>query len=433
LKKQKLESILFSMSKTGLSAVLLRDPENLLYATGYWPAVGRSLLLITSEGRSRLLVPRSEQDFVPSGGADEVEVEEDEGLSSVFSPYPRFQEFLGKLEGKVGVEASSEVVSVVQAGTEASFASGPTFDAVRRAGGEPVDFSGEMEVLRQQKDGDDIKKIRTSYELAALGIREGACKLKEGVTEAELASAIEGAIDSSVGYKGTRRVRAYAFVMSGERGEIAYYPYNFSSEREIREGDSVLVELDVQADGYWSDTTRTLFINPTRELRERFEAVLEANEEATRAAKVGAKAAEVDAVARRVLAERGYGKEFVHRLGHGVGFRHHELPALHPTSNDVLMEGSVFTVEPGVYGKGFGIRIEDGVAATSSGGEKLGSIPITLGRRHSWPGLYAAEKQTKGRTVTASVPAHSDRGMTRHVVKGLAYPPARPLTDRCLT
>ncbi len=378
MKKAKVEAILKKAREMGLSGVLLRNPENLLYAAAYWPAIGRSLLFLSSDGESRLLAPASERDYVPDGAADEVTWEDDEGLDRIFDPYPAFKRFLGELRGKIGVEMGAEVASIVHAGTELSYASCRTFDLVREAGAEPVDFAGAMEELRAQKDEDDIAKIRVSYELAAVGLREGMCKLKEGVAEAELAAHIEYAINSLVGYKETQRVRAYAFVMSGDRGSFAYYPFNSSSEKRIREGESVLVELDVQADGYWSDSTRTWFLNPSRDLRDRFEAVLEANEAAVAAARVGARAAEVDEAARRVLKEKGYGEEFVHRLGHGVGFRHHELPALHPASAHVLGKGSVFTVEPGVYGKGFGIRIENGVLATESGGQRLDAAPLVI-------------------------------------------------------
>ncbi len=378
MRKQKISNVLKKMEALGLSGILVRNPENVLYLTGYWPTIGRSLLFMGSEGESRLLAPASEREFVPEDCVDRVEWQQDEGLDSIFDPYPRFKQFLGQLKGKIGVEMGSEVVSTVHVGTEVSYASCRTFDLVREAGGEPVDFSSELERLRQQKDEEDVMKITTSYELAAVGLREGQSRLKEGMSEAELASLIEYAINSSVGYRGTQRVRAYAFVMSGDRGSVAYYPFNTSSEKKIRENESVLIELDVQADGYWSDTTRTWFINPSKELRDRYEAVLEANEAAVRAAKIGARAADVDTVARQVIKERGYESEFFTRLGHGVGYRHHELPALHPASKDIILEGAVFTVEPGVYAKGFGIRIENGVVATPSGGRRLDVAPMDL-------------------------------------------------------
>ncbi|MGC8631627.1 MAG: M24 family metallopeptidase [Thermoprotei archaeon] len=374
--KEKLELILNEIDSLNLSGVLLRNPENLLFATGYWSALGRSLLWVSSDGRTKLLAPKSEIDFVPDGCVDEVEWQADEGLDAIFSPYPGFKKFLGKLSGRVGVELSSEVTTSIHVGSEASYASAPTFDLVKQAGAELVDFTPSIEKLRQHKSEGDVEKIALSYEISAVGLREGRFKLSEGMTEAELASVIEGAINSSVGYKGAKRVRAFAFVMSGYKGETAYYPYDISSEKTIKRGESVLIELDVQVDGYWSDTTRTWFIDPPKEMRDRYEAVLEGNEAATKAAKIGAPVTEVDSAARKVISDRGYGKEFNHRLGHGVGFRHHEMPALHPASKDVLAKGMTFTIEPGVYGKGFGIRIENGVEATERGGRKLGDVPL---------------------------------------------------------
>jgi len=364
------------MQEIGLNHLLLRNPENLLFAAGYWPALGRSLYLISSDGSSRLLVPESELDFVPSGAADDVQTYGDEGLDSLFTPVPAFKRFLASLSGLVGVELSSETVSSIHVGSEVSFACFPTFDLVRQAGAAVWDATPLMEDLRQTKDLEDLKKIELAHEFASFGLKRGREELREGMSEAELASCIEAEIGSRLGHMGSRRVRAFAFVMSGPNGSRAYLPFDISSDRKMGRKDSVLVELDVQVDGYWADLTRTWFMDPPEELLKRLEAVARANSAAAEAASARTRAADVDAVARRIVAEAGYGGEFNHRLGHGVGFRHHEMPALHPASPHILVEGSTFTVEPGVYGPSFGIRVEDGVVAERGRGRKIAEIPL---------------------------------------------------------
>jgi Xaa-Pro aminopeptidase len=172
-------------------------------------------------------------------------------------------------------------------------------------------------------------------EIAGLGLQEGLQHLGQEVSEAELASTIEGAIGTvGVGHRGARLARGLTYVMSGENGSRASLPFNVSSERKMRAGDSVLVELNVQADGFWVDMAKTWFVGKSSLEHQRYyEVVREANEKAIEYAKEGAPVKEVDAVARGVVSASGIGHMFNHRLGHGIGFRLHEPPSVHPASN----------------------------------------------------------------------------------------------------
>jgi Xaa-Pro dipeptidase len=132
---------------------------------------------------------------------------------------------------------------------------------------------------------------------------------------------------------------------------------------------------------YRSDMTRTFVAGkPSEKQKKLYQVVKAAQDKAFEAMKPNIKAAAVDAVARKVIADAGYGEYFVHSLGHGVGLDIHEPPTLSPDSKDVLAAGNVVTVEPGIYLVGYGgVRIEDTVLVQKKGAEKLTKGPYTLG------------------------------------------------------
>ena len=136
-----------------------------------------------------------------------------------------------------------------------------------------------------------------------------------------------------------------------------------------RTGEPVIIDIGATLNGYQSDITRTIFLgNPPADFRQAYAAVLEANERGRAAVKPGVRAQEVDHATRRTLEATGYGDYFIHRTGHGLGLDVHESPWIMAGNDQVLAEGMVFSVEPGVYLPGrFGIRIEDIVAVTASG------------------------------------------------------------------
>ncbi len=152
-------------------------------------------------------------------------------------------------------------------------------------------------------------------------------------------------------------------------GPNSAYPHHEVSERQMQPGDVVILDIGATLDGYHSDITRVVSLGePTEEVQRVYETVLEANRRGRAAAVAGAKAGEVDAAARGVIEDPGYGEYFVHRTGHGLGMEVHERPYIVSRSQTVLRPGMVFSVEPGIYLAGsFGIRIEDIVAVRESG------------------------------------------------------------------
>ncbi len=152
-------------------------------------------------------------------------------------------------------------------------------------------------------------------------------------------------------------------------------PYLISTDRRLKEGDLVIIELGTVVDGYWSDLTRTVVAGDkaSQKQQEIYDLILAAQKAAMEKMLPGTAEKEVDQAARELIAKGGYGDHFVHHTGHSIGLRYHEpIPWLHPASEGILREGMVSTVEPGIYMEGFGgIRIEDDVAVFKEGAQYL--------------------------------------------------------------
>jgi Xaa-Pro aminopeptidase len=164
--------------------------------------------------------------------------------------------------------------------------------------------------------------------------------------------------------------------MSGTRSADAHGSYAMSAGKRIAAGELVLVHCNSYADGFWTDVTRTFSVGrPDDRHRRMYDAVAEARAAAIAAIKPGVTGREVDRAARDVLRRRGFGDEFKHPTGHGVGFAaidHNAMPRLHPASDDVLEVGSVFNIEPAIYRDEYdGMRHCDVVALGEDGATVL--------------------------------------------------------------
>jgi len=220
--------------------------------------------------------------------------------------------------------------------------------------------------MRRVKDSTEQKLMRRAGELADIGMEAIRNRLEDGMREHDVAAEASYAMMRS-GAEGI----AFSFIVAS--GPRSAYPHAGVTEKRIRKGDFVTVDLGATYKEYRSDLTRTFIIGePSEKQAEMYEAVLRANEEALPEIRDGAKGSEVDKVARNIIEEAGYGEYFVHSLGHGVGLEVHEPPSLSKTSEDVLKGGNVVTDEPGIYIPGFGgVRIEDTVLTTASGPARL--------------------------------------------------------------
>lgn len=227
---------------------------------------------------------------------------------------------------------------------------------------ELVPVSGEVERLRWAKERAEIELIERAQEITDEAFARVTAKLTEGIAERRVALELDVAMRES----GAERIGFDAIVAFGEN---AAEPHHSPTDRALRRGELVKLDFGCVVEGYHSDMTRTVaFGEPDPRLREIHELVLRANLAGAGAVRAGVTGREADRAARSVIEEAGYGDRFGHSLGHGVGLEIHEGPSLRRDTDDVLPEGAVVTVEPGVYVPGLGgVRIEDMVAVTRDG------------------------------------------------------------------
>ena len=243
------------------------------------------------------------------------------------------------------------------------------------AAGDDVEFvpAGDLvEQLRAIKEPEEIERIAAaatlSDEVYGWALERGLA----GHTERDIARAVENRIRELGGEPSFPPI-----VATAEDGAL---PHAEPGDRQVGSGELVVFDMGSVLDHYCSDCTRTFAVGePGDEVREVYELVRRSQQAALEAVRPAASGKEVDAVAREMITEAGYGDRFGHGLGHGVGLEVHEGPRLSTTSEDDLFEGNVVTVEPGVYLPGeFGVRIEDLVTVTAEGYRNLSSLPKEL-------------------------------------------------------
>jgi Xaa-Pro aminopeptidase len=223
-----------------------------------------------------------------------------------------------------------------------------------------------VERARMVKDAAEILSIRRAVELGASLFQIARKKIRPGVTEVEVAAAMEYQARCA----GAEAMSFPTILAAGPRSAIVH---GRASRARIPRHGFVVCDFGVILAGYCSDRTRTVHVGrPSAEARQLYQAVLEAQEAAILAVRPGVTAAEVDGAARQVLRKRGLARYFTHSTGHGLGLEIHEAPRLAVGESQKLEPGMVITIEPGAYVPGkCGVRIEDVVVVTPSGCEVL--------------------------------------------------------------
>ena len=229
--------------------------------------------------------------------------------------------------------------------------------------------SSLMENIRINKGEDEKERLRDSAKVVNKVIKDIRQNESSfiGKTEDELAEFIE----SKMKEYGGKEPSFGTIAASGPNGAKPHYTHG---EKKIESGEPVVLDFGCYKNHYPSDQTRTLVLGgqPSEKFKEVHEVVRKAQQEAVEKVEPGVKAREVDEAARKVIRDAGYGEQFIHRTGHGVGLDVHEPPYINSENDKKLEEGMVFSVEPGIYIKGeFGVRIEDLVIVTEDGCERL--------------------------------------------------------------
>lgn len=230
-----------------------------------------------------------------------------------------------------------------------------------------------VEELRAIKDPEELAALERAVALADEAFMAVARRLEPGWTEAQVAWEIEK-------YAREHGAEGLAFPTIVAAGEWAAMPHAYPRERPIQEGEPIVIDMGVRVDGYCSDLTRTIVLGqPDDRLRRVYDIVLAAQLTAEELVRPGMTGEEAHLLAHNVIAEAGYGEQFGHGLGHGVGLLVHEAPRLARRSQDELKPGMTFTIEPGIYIPGWGgVRIEDIVVMEESGARVLSAAPKLL-------------------------------------------------------
>jgi Xaa-Pro aminopeptidase len=339
----------------GLDALAVSSVVNVSYLTGF-------------TGDSSVLVLTCERDLLVSDPRySELIAEECPGLPVQIRPpvqkiHEAVAEVVNKFGGRaIGFESGAVTVAEFEALTSIT-------PSINWKGG--VD---RVERLRTIKDAAEIEQIREAIRIVESAFLVLRALLRPEDREKELADALENYVRKAGG-------QATSFPPIVEVGERAALPHAPPGERSVSSGELLLVDCGASGRFYKSDLTRVWATRKiSTKLEEVYTVVLKAQQQAIRAVRPGAVAKDIDAEARSVITEAGFGSFFGHGLGHGLGLLVHEAPAVRPRSDTVLQAGMVFTLEPGIYIPGWGgVRIEDDVLVTPDGCEVLSRLPRDL-------------------------------------------------------
>lgn len=227
-----------------------------------------------------------------------------------------------------------------------------------------LDGSSLVEELRREKSEAEAGLIGKAAEICSVALEEVLPAIRPGITEREIAARLECSIRLN-GAESTWGDHEF-IVASGLRSVL---PHGTPTDKPLEGGEWVTLDFGARVGGYLCDITRNIAVGEIPEKAHFLHGLLrEAQEEAFKLVRAGIKASEVDAVARCIIKEAGYGEAFSHGLGHGLGLELHETPRVSRYSEDVLKTGDVITIEPGIYLQDFGgLRVEDDCFVTEKG------------------------------------------------------------------
>ncbi|GAA4739917.1 aminopeptidase P family protein [Gordonia alkaliphila] len=341
-------------------AVVVSDLTNVRYLTGFTGS--NAAVLIWRDDPSR--------DRIATDGRYTAQVaEQSPDLEAMLA-----RDTIGALVERAGAAGTAvRVAFEADAVTVGDF--GELCTAVEASPVELVPVRGLVQALREVKDAGETALVeaacRIGDEALAALVERGA--VAPGRTEREVARDLEWEMYA-------RGAAAIAFETIVAAGPNSAVPHHRPTSDVLAAGDFVKIDFGAVVDGYHSDMTRTAVLGePAPWQREIYEIVRQAQAAGRAALVPGAALAEIDAAAREVIAASGYGEQYVHGLGHGVGLEIHEAPGIGSAARGTLRDGAIVTVEPGIYlpGRG-GVRIEDTLVVSDAGPRSLTNAPRAL-------------------------------------------------------
>lgn len=352
---RRMERAVAQAAGAGLTGLLVTPGPDLTYFTGYKPTAITeriTMLVLDADHDPHLILPMLERG--DAAGAPATITDWADGTD----PYAVASRLLDP-SGRYAISDSAwamHVLGLQQALPGSSYTS----------------MTQTLPMLRAVKDADEVARLAAAGEAADAAYEQILRVRFEGRTEREVGADLARLLIEH----GHSQVD-FTVVGSGPNGAN---PHHEMGDRVIRRGDMVVLDFGGLKDEYGSDTTRTVHVGePTPEERSIFDVVRLAQQTAFEAVRPGIPCQEIDRMARRVIDEAGYGERFIHRTGHGIGLTTHEPPYMVEGEQQMLVPGMCFSIEPGIYLPGrLGIRIEDIVTVTESGGRRLNNTSHDL-------------------------------------------------------
>ena len=355
------------MSENALDAILLMEGSSLRYFSGirWWGGERTFALVLPAKGAAFYVCPgfeegraREQIKSAPEGERPDIRIwQEDE------SPYQRIAEGLkdrGIATGKLGLEETVHFVfaeGITKAAAQATIASAT-----------PVTAG-----CRMIKSDHEIALMRLAAQVTLAAYEAAYRAAKDGMTQKQLEELVKKAHER-LGFDGGADVQV---------GEFSAFPHGSVTPQVVHQGTIVLMDGGCAVEGYQSDITRTFVLGKASDkMKSVFDIVLRAQSAALAAARPGVECGAIDAAARKIVIDGGYGpdyKYFTHRLGHGLGMDGHEWPYLVRGNTTMLRANMTTSNEPGIYIRGdFGVRIEDDMHITENGAELFTPKPLSL-------------------------------------------------------
>ena len=336
-----------------LDALLITPSPDYLYLLGYQaPALERlTCLVVPAEGGPTLVLPRLEEPLAVHELGDLADALEVVTWDETDDPIRLVQALVGAVR-RVGIQDQMWARFALRLGAALDPA-------------ELVAAGPSMSALRQIKSPEEVDRLRAAAAAADDAMRGITAERLSGRSEAEVSRRIRELL-LEAGHDDA----GFAIVASGPN---AASPHHTAGDRNIGAGDAIVLDIGGSRGGYASDTSRTAVVGePSPEFAALYAVLRDAQAAACAAVRPGVPASAIDAAARDLIAEAGYGDAFLHRTGHGIGLETHEEPYIVASNPEPLVAGNAFSVEPGIYIRDtWGARIEDIVVCTDDGGERL--------------------------------------------------------------
>jgi Xaa-Pro aminopeptidase len=360
---QRLHKLRGRMAELGLDAIFISQPQNRRYLSGFTGSAGN--LLITAD---QAVIATDFRYYEQSAQQ---------------APDFRLHQATGPMEGWLpGLLTAAGDLGGKRLGFESADLTFLLYRALRKAveglpaGQRPrlIAVTSLVEGLRAIKEPEELAAIQAAVDLSDAALQHVAGRIEPGWTEKQAAWEIEKHMRENGGES-----VSFDTIVAG--GPWSAMPHAYPRDRALEQGEMVVIDMGVRLNGYCSDLTRTLFLGKPDDRFERvYDIVLGAQLTAEELVQAGMNGEEAHNLAHRVIEEAGYGENFGHGLGHGVGLAVHESPRLAKTSQDVLAEGMVVTIEPGIYVTDWGgVRIEDMVVIEDGRARVMTRAPKLLG------------------------------------------------------